>query len=295
MNFTELDELLGKYELFDISMQKISTYKDRIAKAKGEFDEFKAAVELARMVYPLMEIFKNADNEEDEILLDNQFYCGEASKHFPSIYQKDSAKETQTEFLNFKFFDIQRYMKIFEQNKIEIEKVVEEWHNVYQMHIMKDRMKKEINTEFVLEKYNKKEYLIIKSDNFTTLTELLKKNLDLAQEKLDLFPVPREDIIVVKIFQEFKNIVKEMLDIVKGLKDKQEQLERYMDKTTEIKKKPECFQMLKQAEKQYKIMIDMIAENSNKLQTVYVEKDKYKGYIEDLTKLFKDIEKTLYE
>ena len=53
--------------------------------------------------------------------------------------------------------------------------------------------------------------------------------------------------------------------------------------------------MLKQAEKQYKIMIDMIAENSNKLQTVYVEKDKYKGYIEDLTKLFKDIEKTLYE
>ena len=86
-----------------------------------------------------------------------------------------------------------------------------------------------------------------------------------------------------------------MLDIVKGLKDKQEQLERYMDKTTEIKKKPECFQMLKQAEKQYKIMIDMIAENSNKLQTVYVEKDKYKGYIEDLTKLFKDIEKTLYE
>ena len=55
-----------------------------------------------------------------------------------------------------------------------------------------------------------------------------------------------------------------MLDIVKGLKDKQEQLERYMDKTTEIKKKPECFQMLKQAEKQYKIMIDMIAENSNK-------------------------------
>ena len=79
------------------------------------------------------------------------------------------------------------------------------------------------------------------------------------------------------------------------MKDKQEQLERYMDKTTEIKKKPECFQMLKQAEKQYKIMIDMIAENSNKLQTVYVEKDKYKGYIEDLTKLFKDIEKTLYE
>ena len=124
---------------------------------------------------------------------------------------------------------------------------------------------------------------------------IIKKNLDLAQEKLDLFPVPREDIIVVKIFQEFKNIVKEMLDIVKGLKDKQEQLERYMDKTTEIKKKPECFQMLKQAEKQYKIMIDMIAENSNKLQTVYVEKDKYKGYIEDLTKLFKDIEKTLYE
>ena len=68
-----------------------------------------------------------------------------------------------------------------------------------------------------------------------------------------------------------------------------------MDKTTEIKKKQECFQMLKEAEKQYKIMIDMIAENSNKLQTVYVEKDKYKGYIEDLTKLFKDIEKTLYE
>ena len=86
-----------------------------------------------------------------------------------------------------------------------------------------------------------------------------------------------------------------MLDVVKGLKDKQEQLEKFMDKTAEIKKKPECFQMLKQAEKQYKTMIDLIAENQMKLQTVYIEKEKFKGYIEDLTKLFKDIEKTLYE
>ena len=141
----------------------------------------------------------------------------------------------------------------------------------------------------------KKEYLIIKNDNFTSLIELLKKNLDITQEKLNLFEVPRTEIIVVKIFQEFKSIVQDMLDVVKGLKDKQEQLEKFMDKTAEIKKKPECFQMLKQAEKQYKTMIDLIAENQMKLQTVYIEKEKFKGYIEDLTKLFKDIEKTLYE
>ena len=137
--------------------------------------------------------------------------------------------------------------------------------------------------------------MIIKNENFTSLIELLKKNLDITQEKLNLFEVPRTEIIVVKIFQEFKSIVQDMLDVVKGLKDKQEQLEKYMDKTAEIKKKPECFQMLKQAEKQYKTMIDLIAENQLKLQTVYIEKKKFKGYIEDLTKLFKDIEKTLYE
>ena len=163
------------------------------------------------------------------------------------------------------------------------------------MHILKDKMKKEINAEFVLEKYNKKEFLIIKPENFDELIAMLNKNLELAQEKLSMFEVPRNDIIVVKIFKDFESIVKEVLEVIKKLKDKQNTLEHYMDKTAEIKKKPDAFQILKQAEKEFKNMIDLIIDNQTKIQAVYAEKDKFNGFLSDLTKLFGDIEHSLVE
>lgn len=295
ISFTELDELLGKYELFDVSMQKISTYKDRIAKAKGEFDDFRNAVDHARMIYPLMEVFKNQDTEEDDILIDNQKYCFDASKYFPSYYQKEEAKDVQTEFLNFKFIDIQRYIKIFESNRVELEKIIEEWQIVYQMHSLKEQMKRDISGEFVLEKYNKKEYHIVSMDNFNYWVDTLKRNLEITDEKLNAFDTQRTDILGMNIFKEFKMIVTVMLENIVGMKERQEQLVKYMDRTAEIKKRPEAFQLLKQAEKLFKNMVDVIFENQLRIQTVFNLKEQFKTFVDDLAKLYKDIEKTLAE
>ena len=47
IDYHEMDELCEQYDIFDISMQKITSYKDRIQRAKSDFESFKLTVELS--------------------------------------------------------------------------------------------------------------------------------------------------------------------------------------------------------------------------------------------------------
>ena len=67
MRPTNLDEFYNQYDLFDISMHKIPTFKERINKAKLEFESFKLTVELAKIIFPLVEIFQEEGVDEKEI------------------------------------------------------------------------------------------------------------------------------------------------------------------------------------------------------------------------------------
>ena len=293
INFEDLDEFYNQYDLFDISMHKIPTFKERIYKAKLEFESFKLTVELAKIIFPLVEIFQEEGVEEKEIYSDNKIYCNEMAKYFPTNFIKEEDEDAQAAFENLKFFDIQKYSKSLEKSRAEMEKLVEEWKIIHNMHDIEPQIVSEIDIEFVPDKYNKKEYPIINHESFENILKALETNINLVDKKLSELEEPKDEIIVVKTFKEIKEMMNDMNKIIIQLKEVQLNLEKLMDQNAEIKKKPESFVLLKQAEKQYRGLMDILSAKKMKIKSVYFEKDKFVNNLKELEKLFGDIKRNL--
>ena len=293
INFENLDEFYNQYDLFDISMHKIPTFKERINKAKLEFESFKLTVELAKIIFPLVEIFQEEGVDEKEIYSDNKIYCAEMAKYFPPKFIKEDDEDAQAAFENLKFFDIQKYSKSLEKNRAEMEKLVEEWKIIHNMHDIEPQIVSEIDIEFVPDKYNKKEYPIINHDSFENILKALDTNINLVDKKLTELEEPKDEIIVVKTFKEIKEMMNDMYKIIKELKEVQFNLEKLMDQGAEIKKKPESFVLLKQAEKQFRGLMDILNAKKMKIKSVYFEKDKFNNNLKELEKLFADIKRNM--
>ena len=293
INFEDLDEFYNQYDLFDISMHKIPTFKERIYKAKLEFESFKLTVELAKIIFPLVEIFQEEGVEEKEIYSDNKIYCNEMAKYFPPNFIKEDDEDAQAAFENLKFFDIQKYSKSLEKSRQEMEKLIEEWKIVHNMHDIEPQIVAEIDIEFVPDKYNKKEYPIINHESFENILKALETNINLVDKKLTELEEPRDEIIVVKTFKEIKEMMNDMNKIIKQLKEVQLNLETLMDQNAEIKKKPESFVLLKQAEKQFRGLMDILNAKKLKIKSVYFEKDKFINNLKELEKLFGDIKRNM--
>jgi hypothetical protein len=277
-------------------MHKIPTFKERIYKAKVEFESFKLTVELARLLFPLVEIFQEEKIEEKEIYLDNKIYCKEMAKFFPSNFIKEEDDDdAQAAFENLKFFDIQKYNKTLEKSKNEIEKLVEEWKIIHNMHEIEPKIVNEIDIEFIGDKYNKKEYPIINHESFENVLKALETNINLVDEKLKELEEPKDEIIVVKTFKDIREMMNDMNKIIKELKEVQINLEKLMDQNADIKKKPESFVLLKQAEKQFRGLMEILTAKKMKIKSVYFEKEKFNNNIKELQKLFGDIRRNLYD
>ena len=59
------------------------------------------------------------------------------------------------------------------------------------------------------------------------------------------------------------------------------------------KKKPESFVLLKQAEKQFRGLMDILNAKKMKIKSVYFEKDKFNNNLKELEKLFADIKRNM--
>jgi hypothetical protein len=293
INFEDLDEFYNQYDLFDISMHKIPTFKERIYKAKLEFESFKLTVELAKIIFPLVEIFQEEGVEEKEIFSDNKIYCNEMAKYFPVNFIREEDEDAQAAFENLKFFDIQKFSKSLEKSRPEMEKLIEEWKIIHNMHDIEPQIVSEIDIEFVPDKYNKKEYPIINHEPFENILKALDTNINLVDKKLSELEEPKDEIIVVKTFKEIKEMMNDMNKIIIELKEVQLNLEKLMDQNAEIKKKPESFVLLKQAEKQYRGLMDILSAKKMKIKSVYFEKDKFVNNLKELEKLFGDIKRNL--
>ena len=293
INFEDLDEFYNQYDLFDISMHKIPTFKERIYKAKLEFESFKLTVELAKIIFPLVEIFQEEGVEEKEIFSDNKIYCNEMAKYFPVNFIREEDEDAQAAFENLKFFDIQKFSKSLEKSRPEMEKLIEEWKIMHKMHDIEPQIVSEIDIEFVPDKYNKKEYPIINHESFENILKALDTNINLVDKKLSELEEPKDEIIVVKTFKEIKEMMNDMNKIIIELKEVQLNLEKLMDQNAEIKKKPESFVLLKQAEKQYRGLMDILSAKKMKIKSVYFEKDKFVNNLKELEKLFGDIKRNL--
>ena len=163
------------------------------------------------------------------------------------------------------------------------------------MYDIQPKIVEEMEIDFHLEKYNKKEYLIVKHDSYNSIIDNLEKNIKLIDEKLELFEEPKEELIIYGEVVKLKDQMKTMLNTIKNLNDCQNQLEGYMDKTTDIKKKSESFMILKSAEKQFKGLMDILIQKKLKVLTIYFENEKFNTGIEELSKLYKDLDKSLKE
>jgi hypothetical protein len=293
IDFAELDEYYNQYDLFDISMHKIPTFKERIYKAKVEFESFKLTMELAKLILPLLTLFQEENIEDREIYLDNKKYCEDMAKFFPSNFIKEDDEDAQAAFENLKFFDIQKYNKTLEKSKSEIEKIVDEWKIIHNMHEIEPKIVAEIDIEFVGDKYNKKEFPIINHESFETVLQALETNLNKIDEKLKELEEPKDEIIVVKTFKEIREMIVEMIKIIKDLKEVQMNLEKLMEQSAEIKKKSENFVLLKQAEKQFRGLMEILTAKKMKIKSVYFEKVKFTNNIKELEKLFGDIKRNL--
>jgi hypothetical protein len=295
IDYNEMDDLCNQYDIFDISMQRINTYKDRIQRAKSDFESFKLTVELSKLILPLVSLVQKHEIDDNPIFEDHKIYCIQIAKLLPTVFMKDTDEETQSEMGNLLFIDIQKFNKNIEPYKFEVERIVTEWQNVNSMYEIQPKIIDELETDFHMEKYNKKEYLIIKHDSYNSILDMLEKNIKLIDEKLELFEESREDLIIYTEIVKLKEQMKVMLDIIKYLYDIQIQIEGYMDKTTDIKKKSESFLILKSAEKQFKSLMDILIQKKLKILTIYFEKDKFNSGIDELGKLYKDLEKSLKE
>ena len=295
IDYNEMDELCEQYNIFDFAMQKITSYKDRIQRAKSDFQSFKLTVELSKLILPLVSILQKNIIDDNPIFEDNKVYCIQLAKLLPTVFMKETEEETQSEMGNIIFIDIQKYAKNIEPSKFEVERIVSEWQNVNSMYDIQPKIVEEMEIDFHLEKYNKKEYLIVKHDSYNSIIDNLEKNIKLIDEKLELFEEPKEELIIYGEVVKLKDQMKTMLNTIKNLNDCQNQLEGYMDKTTDIKKKSESFMILKSAEKQFKGLMDILIQKKLKVLTIYFENEKFNTGIEELSKLYKDLDKSLKE
>ena len=161
------------------------------------------------------------------------------------------------------------------------------------MHEIEPNIVSEIDIEFVPDKYNKKEFPIINHESFEKVLQALETNINLVNEKLNEIEQPKDEIIVVKTFKEIKEMMNDMNTIIKELKEVQLNLEKLMDQNAEIKKKPESFVLLKQAEKQFRGLMEILNAKKMKIKSVYFEKEKFNTNLKELEKLFGDIRRNL--
>ena len=295
IDYNEMDELCEQFHIFDFAMQKITSYKDRIQRAKSDFESFKLTVELSKLILPLVSILQKNIIDDNPIFEDNKAYCIQLAKLLPNVFMKETEEETQSEMGNIIFIDIQKYAKNIEPYKLEVERIVSEWQNVSSMYDIQPKIVEDLEIDFHLEKYNKKEYLIIKHDSYNQVIDGLENNIKLINEKLDLFEEPKEDLIIYSEIIKLKEQMEKMLKTIKNLNECQSHLEGYMDKTTDIKKKSESFMILKSAEKHFKGLMDLLIQKKLKILTVYFENEKINSGIDDLSKLYRDLDKSLRE
>ena len=125
------------------------------------------------------------------------------AKYFPANFIREDDEDAQAAFENLKFFDIQKYNRTLEKSKSEMEKLIEEWKIIYNMHEIEPNIVSEIDIEFVPDKYNKKEFPIINHESFEKVLQALETNINLVNEKLGEIYINSFDIIICKNYFSF--------------------------------------------------------------------------------------------
>jgi hypothetical protein len=279
-------------DLFDISIQKIPTLKKRISNSKVDFENFKLTVEISKYLYTVIDILKFEQLCEDNPSLfeDNNYYCREMVR----VLFPDKDLNRAQEFLkNIKFKEVLYSRAVLDKfklsNKPEVEKLVQEWESVKMMYDILAKIANEIDIDFKTENFKDKKYIIISHENYHLIKTLLNRNVKEIEDNMAIVEGSKDKVNILIKVMDLKSKLAELHDIIDKLQNVQVHLEKHMSRSGVLQKKStDLFVKLKQAEKDYKILIDFIIEKP-KIMNVLSVKDFFKESILTIEKVLGEI------
>jgi hypothetical protein len=176
----------------------------------------------------------------------------------------------------------------YKENKLEVEKVVEEWESVKANYDLMSKMIQEININFELENFKDKKFVVISKKNYFVIKKSLDDNLKILNDSIEKNANLKFSDKSLKNQIEFKNTLIELFEFINNLEIVQNGLENNMSRAIVIQKRAESFMKLKQAESFYKIIIEFILEHIYLLDVLKV-RDSLNENIESLNKILLEL------
>lgn len=177
----------------------------------------------------------------------------------------------------------------YTKNKIDIEKLVLEWENVRHMYDVLAKIAVEVDDDFKTESFKDKKYMIIPHDNYVYIKNLFTKNILIADENVQLLENCRDKVNITKKVSDYKSKLEELLEIIKNMESNQLLLEKHMSHSIILQKKnTDLFLKLKQAEKDFKILIDYVSEKT-KIMAILSVKDFFRETLISISNVLSEI------
>lgn len=286
-------------DIFDISLQKIPSLKGRINKFRTDFENFKSTVELAKLIYGLVELLKYdlLAEENPQLFDDNNFFCKKfCSNVFPELKDINKAQE-YLKNLKFKEILINKPNFLTKNNsKSELEKVIQDWETVKQIYDVIATISGELDVDIKTENFKDKKYIIISHSSFEKSKQVLTKAVKLTDENIFLVESSLEKINILKKAIDYKNKLLELHKTVDNLENTQLNLENLMNKSIILQKGDnDSFIKLKQAEQNYTKLIIHYFQHSPKLFDLLTYMDVLQDHINTVNIYLSEISLNLIE
>lgn len=201
--------------------------------------------------------FEHINNDIVELIEENKLYCIEFTK---IIYDHERGQDY---LKNLKLIDFMRKKELIEKNREhrnEIDKIIEEWENVKNMHEVISKVSKECEMVFKWGNFRDKKFIVILHENFKEIKNNIQKNIKTLEDCVAEKESFRYSMITLTKLNSFKSSLLELLDLIEHLESNQINLEKHMLQANALQKNHDSFMKLKQAESYYKSLIDYIQE-----------------------------------
>ena len=294
IQFDSLTDLIKDGEnLFEVTLQRIPTLKNKINKFQGDWEQMKSAIELGKLIHTVISGIKLdlvTTEQVPALYEDNAYHCLEILQFIYSNELKDSRRAQEImQGLKLKELVHQKMTDKYKNNKDNVDKYVTEWEAITKLHLLINDITNEVEIDFETENFKDKKYVVISHSNFHKIKYILNKNISALKEKIENINENRDLIKTVKRGFESMEKLEQLLQIIISLEENQKLLENHMQRANELHEKLiDSFYKLKEVEKQYKVLIDQILENP-KVIKIFSAKSFFKDTLHEISKSLSEI------
>lgn len=199
---------------------------------------------------------------------ENKLYCIEFTK---IVYDHERGQDY---LKHLKLIDFMRKKELVEKNRehrTEIDKIIEEWENVKNMHEIISKVAKECEMRFKWGNFRDKKFIVIQQESYKEIKDNILKNIKTLEDCVAEKDIFRYSTRTLNKLHTFRSSLMELLDIIEHLEINQINLEKHMLRANSLQKNHDMFMKLKQAESYYKSVIDHIQENPKVMELLRVK------------------------